>query len=270
MRESVDRRVLSAFRCVDHVTNKSILSTLAVEALPLIVRPNRSGTYVIFNVPGLDLLTSEFDPPPSEAAKFANGAKFEITVKDPSRRYLSRRAKIQTPQKLPPPEDPSQAFDPAAVLSDSLVVFNPQVVKLYSSPAAPIASNWAVIHASVIRSGVTPLQGLPWSVIQAVRTDDNTKILATTVTDDRGEGLLAIPGLGPEVSGSDTGAVTKATIGVTLNAWFDTNSKKEMIPNPDDILNILNTPQAASLKTGSLSFQIGPGQTVNRSLAISV
>jgi hypothetical protein len=265
MRESVDRRVLGAFRCVDNVTGKSVVSPLAVAALPLSVRPNRSGIYVIFRAPGLDALTNQFDPtPPGPAA-----VSFEISVQDPSRQYLPRRARVQAPQKLPPAIDPSQPFDPAKVLSDPLVVFNPQRVPLYPSPAAPLSPNWAVIHISVISSGVVPLAGLPWAVVQVARTDNNT-VLATTVTDARGLGLLAIAGLGPEVSGSDTGSVTQATVGITLKGWFDPSVQQQpntWIPNPDDILNNLGS---ASLKTGTLTMQIGPGQTLNRNLAISV
>jgi len=265
MRESVDRRVLGAFRCVDAVTGKSVLDGLSVATSQLSVRPNRSAIYLIFNGPGLDALTMQFDP----AAPFPAAAAFEISIQDPRRRYLPRRAKVQAPQKLPPPVDPSQPFDPTKVLSDPAVVFNPQPVQLFPSPAAPVAPNWAVIHVSVSRSGVTPPKGLPWAVVQVARTDNKT-LLATTVADARGESLLAVPGLGPEVSGSDTGAVTQATVAVTVTAWFDPsvlNQPSGWIPNPDDMLNNL---ASASFKTGTLTTQIGPGQTVNRSLAISV
>jgi len=265
MREPVDRRVLGAFRCVDKVTGKSIMEALLVAAPQLSVRPNRSGIYVIFGAPGLSALTNQFDPtPPGPAA-----SSFEISIQDPNRRYLPRRAKVIAPQNLPPAGDPSQPFDPAKVLSDPLVVFNSQAVSLYPSPAALVLPNWAVIHISVIRSGAVPPKGLPWSVVQVARTDNNN-VLATTVTDARGEGLLAIPGLGPEVSGSDTGAVTNASVAVTITAWFDPGIGEPApgwIPNPDDILNNL---ASASLKTGTLTTQIGPGQTLNRSLAISV
>ena len=264
MRESVDRRVLGAFQCVDAITNKSILDGLSVAAPQLSVRPNRSAIYVIFNAQGLDALTTQFDP----TSPWPAPSTFEVSINDPNRRYLPRRAMVRAPQKLPPPVDASQPFDPAKVLSDPAVVFNPQRVQLFPSPAAPLSPNWAVIHISAV-SGSTPSKGLPWAVVQVSRSDNNA-MLARTVTDARGEGLLAIPGLGPEVSGSDTGAVTKATVAVTVTAWFDPsvlNQPSEWIPNPDDILNNL---ASASLKSGTLTTQIGPGQTVNRSLAISV
>jgi hypothetical protein len=265
MRESVDRRVLGAFRCVDAVTGKSVLDGLSVTTSQLSVRPNRSAIYVIFNAPGMELLTEQFDPP----SPFPAPSSFEVSIQDPARRYLPRRVKIHAPQKLPPPVDASQPFDPVKVLSDPAVVFNPQPVRLFPTPAAPVAPNWAVIHVSVIRSGVTPPSGLPWAVVQVARTDNKT-VLATTAADARGESLLAIPGLGPEVSGSDTGAVTQATVAVTVTAWFDPNALNQpsgWIPNPDDMLNNL---ASASFKTGTLTTQIGPGQTANRSLAISV
>ena len=265
MRESVDRRVLGAFRCVDAVTGTSVLNALSVATPQLSLRPNRSSIYVIFNAPGLDALTTQFDP----TLPWPAPATFEVSIQDPSRRYLPRRANVEAPRKLPPPVDPTQPVDSTKVLSDLAVVFNPQPVQLFPSPSAPVSPNWGVIHVSVIRSGSTPPKGLPWAVVQAARTD-NKALLATTVADARGEGLLAIPGLGPEVSGSDTGAVTQATVAVTVTGWFDPsvlNQPSKWIPNPDDILNNL---ASASFKTGSLTTQVGPGQTVNRSLAISV
>jgi hypothetical protein len=215
MNESVDRRVLGAIRCVDAITGNSIVSAMSVTSSQLDLRANRKAIYVIFNAPGLNARTAQFDP----VLPWPAPATFEISIQDPSRRYLPRRANVQAPQKLPPPIDPSKPFDPATVLSDPAVVFNPQPVAMFPSPAAPVAPNWGVIHISVIKSGSTPLQGLPWTVVQVARSDNKT-VLATTVGDARGEAILAIPGLGPEVSGSDTGAVTQATVAVTVTAWL--------------------------------------------------
>lgn len=265
MKESVDRRVLGAIRCVDAITGNSVLNALSVTSSQLTLRPNRSALYVIFNAPGLSAQTTQFDP----VLPWPSPSTFEISIQDPSRRYLPRRAKVQVPRKLPPPIDPSQPFDPAKVLSDPAVVFNPQPVSLFPSPSSPVSPNWAVIHISVIRSGSTPPKGLPWAAVQVSRTD-NKAVLATTIGDARGEALLAIPGLGPEISGSASGSVTQATVNVTVTSWFDPsvlNQPSGWIPNPDDILTNL---ASASLKTASLTTQVGPGQTVNRSLAISV
>ena len=258
MNELIDRRVLGAFRLVDAITGRSVLDRLSITTAPLQVRPNRSAIYVVFNAPGMEKLTEEFDPP-----SWQNSSDFEISIADPSLRYLPRRAKLKIPRNLPIP------VDPATALSDPNVIFNPQAVQLFPSSAAPLLPNWAVIRVSVVASGVTPLQGLAWAALRATRTDNNA-IQATAVSDHRGEALLAIPGLSPEVSGSDTGAVTTATIGITVTAWFDpavANQSKSWVPNPDDILNNLTS---LSLKKGSFDIQIGPGQTVTKSLAISL
>ena len=258
MNEAVDRRVLGAFRVVDAITGNSVRDPLTVSTAPLTVRPNRSAIYVVFNAPGMEKLTDEFDPP-----AWQDPSNFEVSIQDPGLRYLPRRANVQAPRKLPIP------VDPATVLADPTVVFNPQEVKLFPSPAAVLSPNWAVIRVSIVQSGVTTRAGLAWAVVQATRTDNNA-LLATTVSDKRGEALLAIPGLGPEISGSDSGAVTKATVGITLTAWFDpsiTNQPAGWIPNPDDVLNNLTSPP---LKKGSFNTQIGPGQTVSQSLAISL
>jgi len=269
MNESVDRRVLGAFQFQDVVTGNSVLDNLAVAALPLLVRPNRCGIYVIFNAPGFADLTGQFDPPlPGPKA-----GTFEISVQDPSRRYLPRRVKLQVPQNLPAAIDPSKPFDPGKVLSDPRVIFNPQAVPLYPSPAAPVAPTWAAIHISVVRSGIVPLTGLPWCAVQVTHPDNGgkTKVLATTVTDARGEGLLAIPGLGPEISGSETGAVTKSNVSITITAGYDPSiaipPPDTWVPNPDEIISKLG---GGSLKTASLDDEIAPGQTLNRTLAISV
>lgn len=270
MSQSIDRRVLGAFRCVDAITRRSVSDGLSVTSTQLTLHPNRSAIFVIFNAPGMDALTSEFDPP-----TWPTPSTFEVSIQDANRRYLPRRAKVQAPRKLP-----AKPFDPATVLNDPDVIFNPQSVDLFPTPAATLSPNWAVIHISVV-NGDTPPKGLPWAVVRVTRSDNNA-LLAQTVTDRRGEGLLAIPGLGPEVSGSDSGAVTQATVAVTVTAWFDTSTPVPLFdpsvpdrapsgwfPNPDDIFSNL---ASDSLKKGTLTppTQIGPGQTLNRSLAISV
>lgn len=265
MSEPVDRRVLGAIRCVDAITGDPIPSAMSVTSPQLDLRANRKAIYVIFNAPGLSPRTWQFDP----VLPWPGPSQFEISIQDPSRRYLSRRAMIKAPQPLPPPIDPSKPFDPATVLSDPAVVFNPQQVTMFPSPAAPVSLNWAVLHISVVKSGTTPPQGLPWTVVQVARSD-NKNVLATTVGDPRGEAILAIPGLGPEVSGSDTGAVTQASVAVTVTAWFNPTVSSQLagwIPNPDDMINNLTD---ASFKTGNLTDSLAPGQTVNRTLAISV
>ena len=254
MRVQVDRRVLGGFICQDTVTKASVLNPLVITAPQLTVRPNRSGVYVIFNAPGMTKFIDTFAPAPPAP----NAAAFEISIKDPGRRYLSRRVTLQFPRSLPPAADPST------------LVFSPYAVQMYPSVATSVMPSWGVIHVSVVRTGVAPLKGRPWSLVQVTRKDNsnNIVVLASTITDARGEGLLAIPGLGPEVSGSETGAVTNTNIAITITAGFDPNNADPpdtWIPDPDDLLNKL---AKGSLTTGTLTDQIAPGQILNRTLAI--
>ncbi len=269
MKELVDRRVLGAFRCVDAITGNSVLDPLPVSSPQWSLKPNRSGIYVIFNGPGLDVLTHQFIPSPP----WPSPLTFEVTIQDPSRRYLPRRANLQAPLKVPVIVSPAAGSldDPARVAAtqDPTTVFDPERVSLFPAPSAPVAPNWAVIHASVIRSGSTPPQGLPWAVLRVIRQSDNA-VLATGMADASGEALLAVVGLSVQTSSSSTGPVTVSTVAVTVNAWFDPSTLTQpsnWVPNPDDILTNLSNP---TLKTASQAVQLGAGQTLSMSFAISV
>jgi len=253
MKESVDRRALGAFRCIDSITGSSVVEPMATSSTQLTVKPNHSGIYVIFNGPGLSALTTQFSPP--TAATWANPSSFEVTIQDPRRRYLPRRVQLQAPQAL-------------GALSDAASFFNPQSVTLYPNGAAPILPNWAVVRVSVVRTG-TPPNGLPWAVTRVTRTSDNT-VLATGMADSQGEALMAVAGMGAQVSKNAAGAVTDVTVGVTVDAWFDTDIQKQpvgWIPNPDDVLNNL---AKATVKHNSANAQIAAGQAVSLSIVISV
>jgi len=266
MIESVDRRVLGAFRCIDAITGNSVVDPLRVSNTQLLIRPNRSGIYVIFDGRQFESLTTQFIPD----TPWPNPQPFEVTIKDPSLRYLSRRAQVQTPEELiatgiatidSPPVigSPPQAQSP----------FDPQRIILYPSPSAGVAPNWAVIRASVVQAGTNPPKGLPWAVLR-VSLPTGNNVLATGMADARGEALLAIPGLGVQPSQSSHGSVTESTVDVRVDAWFDPTVLTQppgWIPNPDEILNRLFDPE---LKNSAQSAQIGAGQTLSLSFAISV
>jgi len=82
--------------------------------------------------------------------------------------------------------------------------------------------------------------------------------------------LIAIPGLGLELSSSSTGSVTETTTPATITAWFDPSVLSQpagWVANPDDILTNLSS---AQWKSASQSVQLGPGQTVYANLTISL
>lgn len=257
LNETVDRRILGAFVCVDAITGSSVTPAIPV-TVPLMwtVKPNRSGIYVIFDGPGFDALTDEFIP----SGTWPAPVSFEVTLQDPSLRYLPRRANVQAPQAVP-------AIPP--VPASPTGVFAPQQVAVYPSPAAAFGPNWAVIHASVTASGATPAQGLPWAVLQVVQTSDNT-VLATGQTDANGEALLAVIGLTVQANTSGGGPVTVSTVAATVTAYFDPTILSQpagWIPNPDDILTNLSNP---SLLTSSQTVQLGSGQEMSMSFSLTV
>jgi hypothetical protein len=244
MKELVDHRVLGGFQCVDAVTSESIAGPLVIDSPSLTLRPNRGGIFAIWDAPGLREYTA-FNP----VLPWPDPAAVEIGIQDPSRRYLPRRSNIKVPQPLP------------VSASD----YAPQPVTLYPGPAAPVELNWAVVRVSV-KSDATPPAPLPWAVLQVL---DGTNVRATGVADWNGEALLAVVGLGLQVSSSPGGPVTEVTTAATVNAWFDPNNLSQppgWAPNPDDVL--LNL--AGPWKTGSASIQIGPGQTVYVPLTVSM
>ena len=254
--ENVDRRILGAFVCVDAITGNSVVPAIPVSAPQWTVRPNRNGVYVIFNGPGFNMQTGDFIPtgtwPPS--------ATFEVSLQDPSLRYLPRRVTVKAPLALP-------VYPP--VPSPPTGVFAPQQVPVYPSPAAVIGPNWATIHASVTRQGATPPKGLPWAVLQVTRVSDG-KVLATGQTDLNGEALLAVVGLTVQANTGGSGPVTVSTVAATVTAYFDPSVLSQptgWIPNPDDILNNLSNP---ALKSSSHAVQLGSGQEMAMSFAITV
>jgi len=248
--ESVDRRVLGGFVMVDAITNASVTSALSVTSTQLKLRANRSGIYAIFDAPGFSALNTQFIPVTAQwPASAAAAPSFEVSVQDPTLRYLPRRAQVGAPQ-------------PLASLG------TPQRVALYPSASAGVALNWAVIRAAVTGSKG---QGLPWAVVRALKSDNS--VAATGVTDARGEALLAVPGLGAQISDSGSGPVTVGTTAVTVQAWFDPSVLKQpagWIPNPDDILNIPGGLAASALPTGKTTGSISATQVFFAGITISV
>jgi hypothetical protein len=258
MKEFVDHRVLGGFQCVDAVTSESIADPLTVTSDALTLRPNRSGVFAVWDAPGLRDYTA-FDP----VLPWPDPVKFEIGIQDPGGRYLPRRVKIEVPQPLPVAA--TLPTPPFTASSSNAIAYGPQLVTLYPGPSAPVALNWAVVRASVM-SNASPPQRLPWAVLQVL---NGSTVLAIGVADPNGEALLAIAGLGLQVSSSPGGPVTEVTTSATVQAWFDPTNPKppaNWVPNPDDIL----TNMAGPWKTGTAAIQIGPGQTVRVPVTVSM
>jgi hypothetical protein len=257
--ENVDRRILGAFVCVDAITGNSVVPAIPVTAPQWTVKPNRNGIYVIFDGPGFDLETGEFIP----TGTWPPPVTFEVSLQDPSLRYLPRRVNVQAPLAVPDyPPVPTPLTPPTGV-------FAPQQVAVYPSPAGAIGPNWASIHASVTLAGSTPPKGLPWAVLQVVQNSNNA-VLATGQADLNGEALLAVVGLTVQANTGGSGPVTVSTVAATVTAYFDPSVLSQptgWIPNPDDILTSLPNP---ALKSSSQAVQLTSGQEIAMNFAITV
>lgn len=242
MNELVDRRILAAFCCVDAITGNAVTDPLSISGLPWVIKPNRSGTYVIFDGPGFHALTTDFtpaNPPTTDAA-------IDITIEDPALRYLPRRATLTAPSPVPViPPVPSPPN-----------VFAPQIVTVYPAPSAPTGLNWAVVRVSVTRTVGGTAQGLPWAVVQlAGVTSPWSTAIPTGMTYTNGEALLAVPGL-------------KQSVSATIVAWFEPDILNQLptwIPDPDEILT-----NASTVKSAPQPAQLGVGQVLTTSISISV
>lgn len=243
--ESVDRRVLGGFVFVDAITSDSVVGSLVASSTQLQLKVNKSGIYAIFDAPGFSNLTTQFLP----ATWPTTTQGFEVTVQDPSLRYLPRRVQVQAPQPLPVPGNPP----------------SPQKIQLYPSPSAVLSPNWAVVRVSVTNTAGV---GLPWALVELINSDSS--VAATGMTDARGEALLAVAGLGLQVSKGASGSITETTIPITIQAWFDPSvltQPEGWVPDPDTILGSLTS---TALKTGKASGTLGPSMIFPAAITISV
>ena len=242
MIDALECRVLAAFRCVDAISGGAVSSGLTViSRLP--TWQNRSSTYVIY-----ETLRGDSRGGSLRFFDSSRPSSFEVSIKDASGRYLSRSANLPA----------RSASERIAAGGDPATLFNPQSVMLFPSPSFPTSPDWAVIRVSARRND--GMAGLPWAVVQI--SDSSTgAVLATTMTDLRGEGLLAIPQLTAEA---------EAEVYVIVTGWFDSNSLNRyepFLPDPDRVLNNLHLP---AWKTSMQGARIVRGEVVNVKLLINV
>jgi len=255
--ETVDRRILGAFICVDAITGSSVVPAIPVTSAQWNVKPNRSGTYVIFDGPGFDALTTQFIPSGTWPAA---PTQYEVTLQDPNRRYLPRRAMVSAPAAVP-------SIPPAPATSTG--VFAPQQITVFPSPATTVGPNWATIRVSVTQSGTTPPLGLPYAIVQVVNTDGSA-VLATGQTDTNGEALLAVIGRTVQPNPMGGGDVTVSSVSATVTAYFlpaNLTEPSGWVPNPDDTLSNLSN---AALVTSSQPVSFSSGQQLSLSFALTL
>jgi hypothetical protein len=251
--EVVDRRVLGAFRLVDSITGKTVTDGMTVTAAGLKIRANRSGVWAVLDAPGLTAATNDF----AGTAAAPPAQKFVIQVSDPARYYLPRQATLTLPASLAP--------------LGTGGIFTPQSVSVFAGPGASAGINWAKLRLSVVQAGTA--QGLGYALVQVTNTATNV-VLATGMTDLRGEALLAVAGLGVTASAAAGGAVMQKTTPVSIAAFFDTNNGDTAsstqpagwLPDPDQML--LNL-KGASVKSATQAAQLSPGTSQSFTLSIS-
>ena len=201
--ERVESRVVGALRCVDAATRVPIDTPLLVQAPGARLRRNRSGLYVLAHVPALAAHEAAFEAPPGEPA--LGSVALELTVHDPSERWLPRRARIALPR------DPAPA---RAAQADSL--FRPIELALYPGAAAPTGANWAVLRVSVSDSGSGDALGGALLLVTA-----SGRTLARGLSDWRGEALVAVPGVPVTTWSAEPGAVVVSEIAAQIEAVHD-------------------------------------------------
>jgi hypothetical protein len=199
----IERRVLGALRFVDAPTGLTVTRPLRLAAPGARFLRNRLGLYVIMDAPGLGAHTRAFAKPPATPALAS--LSLSVEARDPSGRYLSRLARLQLPR------DP----EPAAAAAQSL--FAPLEVALFPAPAAPASPGWAIIRASVRGPDGAGLS----SALLRVLSGDAGPLLASGLSDARGEALVMAPGLQLFAPGTGDGPVLANTVSVTLRVFHD-------------------------------------------------
>jgi len=180
--ERIEQRVLGALRLMDRATWAPLTRPMKISSEAVRLVRNRQGLYVVTHAQGLEALTQSFMTQPAAPAPGAN--TYTLDVQDPQKRYLPRRLSL----RLPRDPDPS-SHDSA----DSL--FRPHDVAMYPAGTAPLSPNWSTVRVSVSAGrdpqNTRPAQG---SLIRIVNAADD-KVLASGISDERGEALVIVPGV---------------------------------------------------------------------------
>lgn len=249
--ETDDRRVLGAVRFVDATTRLAVTTPIVVRAAGVRWQRGRGGDHVVFAAPGLDAHADAFGGPPGTPAP--GSVAVELTITDPSGRYLARRRTIRLPLDPAAPAEgaappPLADFDPASA-DDVGSLFHPVTVVLFPAPAASTAPGWAVVRGTT----------RPGALVRVVRASDGAH-LTSGLADDRGEVLVAVAGI-PVTTWSHNGGgpVVATGVDVRLEVIHDPAA-----PSPPDPLDLER--RRDSLRVSTTSATLTSGQEVVRTL----
>jgi hypothetical protein len=187
MNELLESRVLGALRWIDAVTQTPITRPLTVTGTGLRFTRNLSGLTVVTQASGLEAYTRTFDLAslPADQTVPNGSLAFTAEVVDPSSTYLPRRFTVDLPRDPSPDLLPPDGRRPAGSL------FTPIDVALLPAPAARLPAGCAEVRV-LIR---TPAgQGIRNALARVVATSGGA-LLGCGLADERGEVLVAVPGL---------------------------------------------------------------------------
>jgi hypothetical protein len=240
----LDHRALAAVAFVDATTRVRVRETLRLTAPGASFVRNRSGAYAVTAMRGLEKHLDQLAKPPDVPG--IGSIRVDITVEDPTRRYLPRLARLQ----LPRDPDLDHVDQPGSL-------FQIPQIALYPAPVAPIYPGWAVVRVSVKRQGTS--DGLPWTLLRLRKATVDASVeppLGRGLADARGEALVAVSGI-PVTNwdAADDGPVLSSDVDAVLEAYFDPNAGSP--PDPDLIYQKRN-----SLAKASVNVRLASGRDV--------
>jgi hypothetical protein len=199
--EHLDDRILCALRCVDATSRVAVDRPLTIRATtspPPRIQRNGRGLFVVREWAPLadyaDAFLQPVAPPAPEPPPLV------LAIHDPMGRYLPRLVQLRLPR------------DPDPLAENSL--FAPVDVPLYGSSIAPLQANWAVVRVAVQSAD----EALGGALVLVWRQGN---LLATALSDWRGEALVAIAGV-PIISFSGhQNAALGHDLEVVVEAVFD-------------------------------------------------
>lgn len=258
-RAPLDMRVLGALRFIDSVGRSTVTAPLSVSGEGVRVIRNLSDLYVIADAPGTELYSARFhlpEPPLPPVPPDIEDVSVTLTVVDPAGRYLPRGVTIDVPRD----PDPAHREQPQSL-------FRPVDVELFPSPVMPVAEGWATLRLSIKRAGSQ--QGLPFAFVRVLRASD-LAILARGVADDRGEALVAVPGIPITTwNASPSPDVTISSVTAQIAACFDPGAftpDSDTYPDPTALERAFSTlPHSPDLQV-----DLASGREVARRIDVTV
>ena len=238
--EKVERRILGAMRLVNAVSSLPISHPISIVGEGLRLVRNLHGEYVILDAPGLSEHTRAFETPPGAPA--VQSIKIPVNITDPLGEFLPQRFVVELPRYA----DPTKANS----------IFKPVLIPLYLGPTARSEINWVLVHATVREQ--TSRKRLPWTLIH-VRKKSDDELLATGMSDSRGEALIVVAGILFAMPAEDSSTTVTREIEVHLKSYFD---KDQLEPISDaDMIQDQPNPNADYLPNVSLLEQL-PSRSV--------